>query len=145
MVHSASSPHSLFTINNYLGSSKLDLTLQDSPALQLAPIGCLADRGGGGEDGFLIHLQQILRTRAESQWIVTARSLCHLQYPVRAKSSAKDLPQGRMELSCMAPEQVLSLSRETNGYAPALGKTECILSRVTSLGKVAPHLACLLT
>ncbi len=33
----------------------------------------------------------------------------------------------------------------TNGYAPALGKTECILSRVTSLGEVTSHLACLLT
>jgi len=52
MAHSASSPHSLFTINNYLGSSKLDLTLQDSPALQLAPIGCLDDRGGGEKMGF---------------------------------------------------------------------------------------------
>ncbi len=47
--------------------------------------------------------KQILRTRAESQRIVTARSLCRLQYPVRAKSSTKDLPQRRMELSCLAP------------------------------------------
>ena len=38
-------------------------------------------------------LSQICRTRAESQRIVAARPLCRLQYPVRAKSSAKDLPQ----------------------------------------------------
>lgn len=36
---------------------------------------------------------QILRTRAESQRIVVARPLCRLQYPVRTKSSAEDLPQ----------------------------------------------------
>lgn len=40
---------------------------------------------------------------------------------------------------------VVNLSGETNGYAPALGRTECILSRVTSLGNVTSHLACLLT
>ena len=33
------------------------------------------------------------RTRAESQRIVAARPLCRLQYPVRSKSSTKDLPQ----------------------------------------------------
>eukprot|EP00358_Blepharisma_japonicum_P006093 CAMPEP_0202941832 /NCGR_PEP_ID=MMETSP1395-20130829/1971_1 /ASSEMBLY_ACC=CAM_ASM_000871 /TAXON_ID=5961 /ORGANISM="Blepharisma japonicum, Strain Stock R1072" /LENGTH=53 /DNA_ID=CAMNT_0049637441 /DNA_START=103 /DNA_END=264 /DNA_ORIENTATION=+ len=33
----------------------------------------------------------------------------------------------------------------TNGYAPAFGRTERILSRVTSLGNVTSHLACLLT
>ena len=38
------------------------------------------------------HSVQIFRTRAESQRIVAARPLCRLQYPVRAKSSAKDLP-----------------------------------------------------
>jgi hypothetical protein len=51
--------------------------------------------------------EQILWTRAESQQIVTARSLYCLQYPVRTKSSTKDLPQWRMELSCLAPTQVL--------------------------------------
>ncbi len=63
--------------------------------------------GGGGGNGTLMErepFEQILRTRAESQRIVTARSLCRLQYPVRAKSSAKDLPQRRMELSCLAPK-----------------------------------------
>jgi hypothetical protein len=35
---------------------------------------------------------QIFRTRAESQQIVAARPLYCLQYPVRTKSSAKDLP-----------------------------------------------------
>ena len=52
-------------------------------------------------------LGQIFRTRAESQRIVAARPLCRLQYPVRAKSSAKDLPQRRLELSCLAPKPVL--------------------------------------
>ena len=33
----------------------------------------------------------------------------------------------------------------TNGYALAFGRTECILSRVTSLGEVTSHLARLLT
>ena len=33
----------------------------------------------------------------------------------------------------------------TNGYAPAFGQAECILSRVTSLGNGTPHLARLLT
>lgn len=59
---------------------------------------------------WLLTIEQILRTRDESQWIVTARSLCHLQYPVRTKSSAKDLPQWRMKLSCLAPEPNLWLS-----------------------------------
>ena len=44
-----------------------------------------------------------------------------------------------------AHTSVVNLCGGTNGYAPALGKTECILSRVTSLGKVTSHLACLLT
>lgn len=35
---------------------------------------------------------QILATRDESQWIVAARPLYHLQYPVATKSSAEDLP-----------------------------------------------------
>ncbi len=33
----------------------------------------------------------------------------------------------------------------TNGYALAFGRTECILSRVTSSGEETPHLAMLLT
>ena len=40
---------------------------------------------------------------------------------------------------------VVNLRRGTNGYAPAFGRTECILSRVTSLGEVTSHLARLLT
>ena len=44
-----------------------------------------------------------------------------------------------------ADSSIVNSSRGTNGYAPALGKTECILSRVTSLGKVTSHLARLLT
>ena len=40
---------------------------------------------------------------------------------------------------------VVNLSRGTNGYALAFGRTECILSRVTSLGNVTSHLARLLT
>ena len=36
---------------------------------------------------------------------------------------------------------VVNQPGETNGYAPAFGRTECILSRVTSLGKVTSHLA----
>lgn len=40
---------------------------------------------------------------------------------------------------------VVSQGRGTNGYAPAFGQAERILSRVTSLGKVTPHLARLLT
>ena len=40
---------------------------------------------------------------------------------------------------------VVNPSRETNGYALAFGRTECILSRVTSLGNVTSHLARLLT
>ena len=50
--------------------------------------------GGGGGGGGDLHKanQQIFRTKAESQRIVAARPLCRLQYPVRAKSSAKDLP-----------------------------------------------------
>ena len=34
-----------------------------------------------------------IRTTAESQWIVAARPLYHLQYRVRAKSSARFEPQ----------------------------------------------------
>ena len=36
---------------------------------------------------------------------------------------------------------VVNQHKETNGYAPAFGRAECILSRVTSLGNVTPHLA----
>ncbi len=36
---------------------------------------------------------QIVRTTAESQKIVAARPLYFLQHRVRAKSSARDLPQ----------------------------------------------------
>ena len=44
-----------------------------------------------------------------------------------------------------AHQGVVNQDGETNGYAPALGRAECILSRVTSLGNVTSHLACLLT
>ena len=44
-----------------------------------------------------------------------------------------------------ARPSVVNLDGGTNGYAPALGQAECILSRVTSLGNVTSHLACLLT
>ncbi len=40
---------------------------------------------------------------------------------------------------------VVNLRGGTNVYALALGQAERILRRVTSLGKVTSHLACLLT
>src|SRR3569833_237901 len=55
---------------------------------------------------------QIGRTLAESQRIVAARPLCRLQYPVLAKSSAKDLPQGRLILSCLGLSRLVAFSRE---------------------------------
>ena len=48
--------------------------------------------GEGGVTG-TSPIIQILRIRAESQQIVAARPLYCLQYPIRIKSSAKDLPQ----------------------------------------------------
>ena len=52
----------------------------------------LREREGGGVTG-TSPIIQILRIRAESQQIVAARPLYCLQYPIRIKSSAKDLPQ----------------------------------------------------
>ena len=40
------------------------------------PVACVYDRLHVGGEG------RIEATRAESQWIVAARPLCHLQYPV---------------------------------------------------------------
>ena len=85
--------------------------------------------------------KQIFRTRAESQRIVAARPLCRLQYPVRAKSSAKDFPLTSEIVMLGASANHVGVLKETNGYAPALGKTQCILSRVTSMGNKTSHLA----
>ncbi len=52
--------------------------------------------GGGWRRGGLKGCpssSQIIRTTAESQRIVAARPLCRLQYRVRPKSSARDLPR----------------------------------------------------
>ena len=51
---------------------------------------------GGGRD-------ESERQRAESQWIVAARPLCHLQYPVAYLSRLQRiLPAARWELYCTA-------------------------------------------
>ncbi|GAV78408.1 hypothetical protein CFOL_v3_21876, partial [Cephalotus follicularis] len=43
------------------------------------------------------------RQRAESQWIVAARSLCHLQYPVAYLSCLQRiLPANRFKAACIA-------------------------------------------
>lgn len=44
-----------------------------------------------------------------------------------------------------AQPRVVNGTGEANGYAPASGRTERISSRVTPSGKVASHLAQLLT
>ena len=54
--------------------------------------------GQGGVTG-TSPIVQILRIRAESQQIVAARPLYCLQYPIRIKSSAKDLPQRTSAIS----------------------------------------------
>ena len=75
---------------------------------------CLVLYLGGITDVKLIRLninnswlKQILRTRAESQRIVAARPLYRLQYPVRAKSSTKDLPRWRLEFPCLAAKPIM--------------------------------------
>ena len=78
---------------------------------------------------------QILATRDESQWIVAARPLYHLQYPVATKSSAEDLPQWRVELSCLAPVLALWTWRGNQRVCSSVRTGGRILSRVTSLGK----------
>ena len=56
----------------------------------------MAKRGGVTGTSPIV---QILRIRAESQQIVAARPLYCLQYPIRIKSSAKDLPQRTSAIS----------------------------------------------
>jgi hypothetical protein len=52
---------------------------------------CLFGGGGGGDES--------KRHRAESQWIVAARPLCHLQYPVAYLSRLQRIqPAARREL-----------------------------------------------
>ena len=50
-------------------------------------------RRGGGLEALEASNRNQIRTTAESQWIVAARPLYHLQYRVRAKSSARFEPQ----------------------------------------------------
>ena len=67
---------------------------------------------------------------AESQRIVAARPLYHLQYRVQAKSSAMDEPHSAFGIVM-------------DGYALGAGRASPIGSRVTVGGSVTPRLACL--
>jgi hypothetical protein len=65
------------------------------------------------------------RIRAESQQIVAARPLYCLQYPIRNKSSAKDLPQrtnGIAKRYATGPKPILSrvTISGTDGIAPSM-------------------------
>jgi hypothetical protein len=101
--------HTLFDFNFHarveLATARMTLTkacfnkaaccwqaLAITPSMEESPPsldGVAAGEGGGWPGG----RRQIVATRAESQWIVAARPLYHLQYPVASKSSTEDLPQ----------------------------------------------------
>ena len=58
-----------------------------------------------------MRLEKISRTKAYSQWIVTARPLCHLQHLVRLRSYTGDFAPGYRSFSITkAVRQVLSQS-----------------------------------
>ena len=64
--------------------------------------------------------RKIGETAAESQRIVAARPLYRLQYRVSAKSSARDLPNERVELPCTGRRaghrRVCSWARTSRAY-----------------------------
>ena len=64
-----------------------------APAAHPGPSARQWDWWGGLELSEEGPIGQIVRTTAESQKIVAARPLYFLQHRVRAKSSARDLPQ----------------------------------------------------
>jgi hypothetical protein len=85
--------------------------------------------GGGLQFGTAIYKS------SNTGWISADRS-SKATLPLTIPSSSKVVCNG---FTPMTFEIVIS------GYALAFGKTECILSRVTSLGDVIPHLDTLLT
>ena len=60
---------------------------------------------------------RIEATRAESQWIVAARPLCHLQYPVAYLSRLQRILPAAQNRNCVSrcPARLIHLTRSTNG------------------------------
>ncbi|KAK8956236.1 hypothetical protein KSP40_PGU020238 [Platanthera guangdongensis] len=62
-------------------------------------------------------MTNLLRLGAESQWIVTARPLCHVQYPVANLSRLQRiLPIIRLKLHLKASTQVMYKTRVEETY-----------------------------
>ena len=75
-----------------------------------------------------------MRRRAESQWIVAARLLCHLQYPATYLSRLQriHLPD-RLELPFRAPEATTSATSGETLDTCSRGRTSApTISRVTT-------------
>ncbi|KAH0674105.1 hypothetical protein KY284_025192 [Solanum tuberosum] len=72
--------------------------------------------GGGGRLG---GVDESERQRAESQWIVAARPLCHLQYPVAYLSRLQRiLPAARWKLYFKAVTATLPSRRLSQRHVP---------------------------
>ena len=87
------------------------------------------------------------RQRAESQWIVAARPLCHLQYPVAYLSRLqKILLADRLKLiSKVAPNRLMRPSEMANDTGPWECKSTPTAGRDAAGERYAPHLAWILT
>ena len=71
---------------------------------------------------------RIRATRAESQWIVAARPLCHLQYPVAYLSRLQRiLPAARWELRFTASHNANLPCEDHRGHVPLGGRDPLLL------------------
>ncbi|ERN12144.1 hypothetical protein AMTR_s00191p00042090 [Amborella trichopoda] len=90
---------------------------------------------GGGDES--------LRHRAESQWIVAARPLCHLQHPVAYLSRLQRiLPTAQWELHCKA---VPHRASTVGGFTPGVHECSPTVGRQTDRGDRRRFLAWILT
>ncbi|PSE96150.1 hypothetical protein C7G88_18870, partial [Acinetobacter baumannii] len=87
------------------------------------------------------------RQRAESQWIVAARPLCHLQYPVAYLSRLQRiLLADRLKLLYkVAPDGLLHRTEVANDTGPWGHKSAPTAGRDAAGERDAPHLAWILT
>ncbi|KAF3613304.1 hypothetical protein FXO37_36437 [Capsicum annuum] len=95
----------------------------------------------GGKMGGLDGEGQPERQRAESQWIVAARPLCHLQYPVAYLSHLKRiLPAARWKLYFKAATVTLPPRRLSQRHVP-LGAEAPTVGRRIPLVRTSSELA----
>ncbi|KAJ7941343.1 Regulator of rDNA transcription protein 15, partial [Quillaja saponaria] len=97
---------------------------------------CCQHRASGREQG-MEGEGRIGATRAESQWIVAARPLCHLQYPVAyLESSAKDSTRRSVEIGIQGVPRDSSAARGSPTTRAFGGQKAPTAGRLTGGGRM---------